>query len=539
VRLAAALLGVLLFGLACPASAGPAPVGIVIGPDGAGIRITYTLPRPVTRFALRAPDAPPPPRGSHVRVREPGLTYREGAVEAARPFRRFTLLVTPDDGEQERRYPLLTAVAGRGHVLYAPYLLPDGPIGLQVADGAGRLRRLPQVEAMGGYVPVGMTPALRGGARVVASTNMPPALEARLVERAGDLLDFYRMRLRRLLPRAPVLILSFRPPGAPADPVFRGDVTHNGVVILRFRGTPAQYAEPATTGPATAFLAHELFHLWGDPRVRVPPNEAFIPEGAAQYYGWLAVRALWPGEINLERNLLEALNQCAAFLGSRTLATVNPLDSLGQVYTCGPVVQWVIDSGIRAASGGRRTGFDLWAGLTGNQSYDAFRAAAARMAPVTFPLLQGLVETGPRWSDFAPALSAAGAEIQALPPTRQPLIFVATKAIVQSMCDDFWGAGFDARGVYFNSEPCHLPGNFTHLERIDGIDPMADPVAYYAHVRDACARQAELMLRLRGDGEASERRFRCTAIVDPPIPDFRIVRALPGPALSPPARSAP
>ena len=535
-RLAAALLGALLFGLACPAWAAPAPVGIVIAPDGPGIRITYTLPRPVTRFALRAQDATPPPRGSHVRVQESGLIYREGGVEAARPFRRFTLLVTPDDGDLERRYPLLTTISGRGHVLFAPYLLPDMPMRASVAGAGRHVQPLTRAEAMGGYVPVGMTPAPRGAVRVAASPTMPAALEARLEERAGALLDFYRAGLGRPLPRAPVLILSFGPPGAPSHPVFRGDVTHNGVVMLRFRGTAAQYAEPAMTGPATAFLAHELFHLWGNPHIRVLPNEAFVPEGAAQYYGWLAVRALWPDEIDLERNLLGALNQCAAFLGARALGTVNPLDGVGQVYTCGPVVQWLVDTGVRASSGGRRTGFDLWAGLGGDERYEAFRDAAAQMAPATFPVLQGLVETGAQWNAFAPALNAVGAEVQALPPSRQPLLFVATKAIVESMCDQFWGAGFDARGVYFNSEPCHLPGNFTHLERIDGADPMADPEAYYRRVRDACAQRAELVLRLRGDGEASERRVRCTAPVEPPIPEFRIVQALP---LSLPARSGP
>ena len=37
------------------------------------------------------------------------------------------------------------------------------------------------------------------------------ALQARLVARAGALLAFYRARLRRGLPREPVLILSFCP----------------------------------------------------------------------------------------------------------------------------------------------------------------------------------------------------------------------------------------------------------------------------------------------------------------------------------------
>src|SRR6185436_16374856 len=151
---------------------------------------------------------------------------------------------------------------------------PDVPMALRVADGSGRLRPLTRAEAMGGYVPVGFTPGPRGGVRVTASATMPAALEGRLVERASGLLGLYRARLGRGLQREPVLILAFLPPGeASRGPVFRGDVTRNNVVMLRFRGAQPQFAAPAVAGPAAAFLAHELFHLWGLQGGEALPNE--------------------------------------------------------------------------------------------------------------------------------------------------------------------------------------------------------------------------------------------------------------------------
>jgi hypothetical protein len=191
----------------------------------------------------------------------------------------------------------------------------------------------------------------------------------------------------------------------------------------------------------------------------------------------------------------------------------------------------VVDAGLRAASGGRRTGLDLWAELLrngrGDYSVADFLAAARTRAPGTASFLSGLVETGARWDALAPALAAAGVGIEARPPTRGNLSFAATRAVVRSFCDGFWGAGFDDAGVYFDSEPCRLAGQFTHLTRIDGTDPMADIPAYFAHVRDACARGAGLALVLRNEAGESRRTVRCTVPPAPAPLDFRIQRPLP------------
>ena len=189
---------ILLAGLllaAEPASARTAPVRMTVEPAGTGVRIAYDLPAPVRSLAIRAAAQSGPARGTHIAAVEPGLTYSRGRIEAATAFRRATLVIAPDDAEVDSVYPLLSRVAGRGFVLYAPYVTPDGPLAASVATGRGRSRALSRTEAEGGYVLVGAIPAARGAVRGLAGATLPPALEARLFGRAGTLLAFYTRRL--------------------------------------------------------------------------------------------------------------------------------------------------------------------------------------------------------------------------------------------------------------------------------------------------------------------------------------------------------
>jgi hypothetical protein len=532
---------ILLAGLLLPAAAQAATPRVTIDATATGVRITYDLPAPVRTLVIRAATQSGPPQGTHIAVAEPGLAYSRGRIDGAAPFRRATLVITPDDGEVDSVYPLLTRIAGRGFVLFAPYVVPDAPFAARVATGGGRTRVLARAEAAGGYVLVGAAPAPQRGIPILASINTAPTLSALLAARAGDLLDFYAARLHRRPARPPILVVSIV--DAPADRLhhfFRGDVTPNGFVLLRFHGTPDQIADPNSTRQFTTFLAHELVHLWNRRTGEHRMQEAWLHEGSAEYFAWLATAALWPGEIDLGRKLSQALGGCGAFLADRGLMQLADGEAMQRRYDCGPIVQWVADAGIRAASRGRRTGFDLWTGLLrnarGDYSVAAFLSAARAQAPATAPFLSGLVESGARWDALAPTLTAAGAAVEAPPARRANVAFAATRAVVRAMCRDFWGAGLDDAGPYFSSGACGMPGDFTHIARIDGADPNADMDAFYAHVRDVCTRGGELSLLLRGEGGETRRTVRCTAPPAPAPLDFRIARPLP---FSPPARSGP
>ncbi|HYI47890.1 MAG TPA: hypothetical protein VEX35_05435 [Allosphingosinicella sp.] len=537
-RRIAVLLGALLSLLATPAAA--RTTRLTITETGEGVRIVYDLPAPVTALALGGTAGRSPNRS--VRLAEPGLAWRGGRIVGTAPFRRATLLIVPDDREEDARYSLLTAVEGRGFVLFAPYLLPSaGSFEARVSLGGGRYRALPRDEARGSNILVGAVPVAAGRMSLLSATNMPPALAASLRGRTAALLDFYTHRLRRRLGFRPLIVMTYaeRAP-RPELAGFRGDVTANGVILLRFRGAAPDPGEDAARGRVTGFLAHELFHLWNGRSDDHPANEAWLHEGSAEYYSWLAVAALWPGEISLERNLQNALNGCMAFLGPRALLALEA-EQAGLRYPCGAIAQWLADAGTRGASGGRRTGFDLWARLLrggpGERGYTlaGFRAAADALAPGTALLLGRFLESGLGWEALAPALAAQGADVAAGPPAPQGLHFAAARAIALSLCTGFSGAGSGGGGVYFTGE-CGALGGQVVIHRVDGLDPLAAAETVYRRVREACATRAELALVLRAGAETHERTLRCTIAFEPALPDIRIRRALP---LSPPERSSP
>jgi hypothetical protein len=537
-RRIAVLLGALLYLLATPADA--RPTRLTITETGEGVRVVYDLPAPVTTLAVGGTAGRSPNRS--IRLAEPGLAWRNGQITGTAPFRRATLLIVPDDREQDGRYSLLAAVEGRGFVLFAPYLLPSaGSFEARVSLSGGRYRALPRGEALRGNILVGAVPVRAGAIHLLGATNMPPALAASLGGRAAALLDFYTRRLRTRPGVRPLIVMAYaeRAP-RPELAGFRGDVTANGVILLRFRGPAPDLGEGGARGRVTGFLAHELFHLWNGRRDDHPASEAWLHEGSAEYYSWLAVAALWPREISLERNLQNALNGCMAFLGPRALLALDAEHS-GLRYPCGAIAQWLADAGTRGASGGRRTGFDLWARLLrggpGGRGYTLadFRAAADALAPGTALLLSRFLESGLGWEALAPVLTAQGADVAGGPPAPQGLHFAAARAIALSLCTQFGGAGSGDGGVYFTGE-CGALGSQIVIDRVDGLDPLAAAEAVYRRVREACARRAELALVLRAGAATHERTLRCTAAFEPALPDIRIRRALP---LNPPARSSP
>lgn len=512
------------------------PIQISVSETPKGIRIVYDLPRPATSLAIGSNEDAWPSR-QH-RFVEPGLRLENKAIVSDRPFRRATVMVTPDTADVDARYPVLTSVTGRGFLLYAPYVLPAGPYRLRVATAASRWRTVPHAEARGGYVVVGAQPQPRAGFRTLTGSDVSEAAEAALHARASRLLAFYAGRFGRPLTTRPTLIVE-RQRQTNGFSGFRGDVTPNGVVMLRFRGVPPDPADKAGSARVNGFLAHELFHLWNGPTGDRRQVEAWLHEESAEYYSWLAADALWPGELPLETRLQRALQSCMAFGGGQPVARLRP--SLR--YQCGAIAHWATDVGVRHASGGKLTGFDLWARLLrvnrkpGDYSLSEFRSVTRTLAPDTAHIVTSFLETGREWPALAQALSNAGADIAVGPPTPQALRFAATRWIAAAMCTGFGGAGDNGRDEYFlTAEDCGGIKGQVYLESVAGVDPMADAQQYYDRVRSICAHSGEIALRLRGQGNSVDRTIVCKEAAEAALPDLQIRRALP---LNPPARSGP
>jgi hypothetical protein len=521
-----------LFAVAAPAAATARPLEITISETAEGVRVAYDLPAPVSTLPLGGGKAPPSP--AMLRSGEGAPRYESGEIRGAAPFRHATLVLTPDAADADARYPLLTAVRGRGFVLFAPYIIPyPGDFRARVSVGNGRYRALTREEAEGGYVVVGASAAATGPFRSITGTNVPAALERVLHARAAALLEFYAKRLRKRLDDKPLVIIA-ADEESPAG--FRGDVTRNGVVLLRFRGTTSDGG--AAVGQSTTFLAHELFHLWNGAKGNVPERQAWLYEGAAEYFSWIAGAALWPGEVSLDRNVDRALTICMGTLRADALSRLADLEARQARYACGAVVQWIVDVGARSGSGGRRDGLDLWAtmlaGRGGARGYTPaeFDSAAAGLAPGTFSQVQAIVEGRglARWNALAAALVRAGADVEAQPPTPFALRFEAVRALVLSACGELWGVGEEGVSLYVNAPPaCEPFGDRATIVSAAGVDPMAEPSRFREAVEQACAAGRELALVLGAGLARREGSIRCTVKVESSLPDLRVRRALPLP----------
>jgi 23S rRNA (guanosine2251-2'-O)-methyltransferase len=345
----------------------------------------------------------------------------------------------------------------------------------------------------------------------IESLNVSNAAAIALYAASGRLQS--RLRLR------PTVVIA-REAATDRATGYRGDVTPNGKIVLRFRGTPPHPAEPKAAGQVTGFLAHELFHLWNARDGDFPADEAWVHEGSADYYSWLAVAAVWPQELKLEDRLQQAANSCRAFGGTRPVAQLNPRLR----YSCGALAHWIVDVAARNASSGARTGFDLWAQLVRpgrDYTLAELREKVAELAPLASQPIADFIQTGWDWPKLARSLAAAGADVQGGEPGAQAMRFAAGRAIGRELCDGFSGAGWsEADGVYLTGEGCGDLGGRISVQEIGGADPMKDTQRVYDIVARACAEQAKLDLVLRGSGDPVRRTIRW----QPAPPDRRLVR---------------
>lgn len=517
------------------AAAGNGTVGVVIAPADDAVEVVYTLPAPATSLALRLADGPTP--AAEVRVREEGLTFRDGRITGTAPFTRATLTVTADRGERDGVYPLARPVAGRGWVLYAPYLLPRGHSVRVSVRSRGRAAVPLSEPALNGYIVVGASPERHRGFRLLAGAGISPASRDTVLDRTAQLLAFYRARLGRAPDQEPTIILTRQDllPGMSRS-LLRGDVSANGVVFLRTYVGGPETGEPPSLAQYTGFLAHELFHLWnrsGDPA----RQNGWLAEGGAEYAGWVAAATLWPAEFRLEQRLGSALLTCMMYLGPQSISSLDEDQSRGVRYPCGAVIQWVADAGTRAQSAGLDV-FAIWRDLlsrrrsSGSYTLDDFRNALSRHAPNAAPVVESLLNgTGnERWEALAASLNGFGAQLRVNPPTAFSLRLAAAKSLVLSACREIHGVGEDMRGLFVQApQACAAFGDSAVIEQAGGASPTQDPAGFYRAVRESCGQGTSIAVTVNGQRGRRTENVRCDVDVIPPPPEIEVIRALPPP----------
>ncbi len=505
-------------------------VGVTISDTPRGVRIDYELSRPTTSFMVGTELIPGV--GLRIRATEKGHALEDGRIRATAPFRHTTLQLEPDTQDLDARYPLLASVHGRGFVLYAPYIIPVSSGVVRVSIGRGRFQTIKPEQATEGFILVGAAPDQGPQFGSLASSNTPSALQGILFDRAGALLRFYERELRSPPVRRPTIVLTYsdRSPDGSRWP-FRGDMTPNGFVLLRIRGSASEAVGTAAVEQYTRLLSHEIFHLWNRPSGDVPDNETWLHEGAADYFSWVAISTLWPTEISMEQQVETAARSCALFYGTRPLRRMTAADGSLR-YLCGAVAQWIVDAGIRNDSAGKQDGFDLWSELvapprsSAGYTLEQFRALAQRRTPATASLLDDMLDEGTNWDALMSGLVKAGAEIFTAPPTASTIRFTAARSLALSACGSFGGAGEDRSGIFVTVPPsCQALGGSTLIHRVGGVDPMADPTSFYATVAGSCSRRDAIHVELIVDGVHMRRDLRCTVPVETAPPQFRVRRA--------------
>jgi hypothetical protein len=106
------------------------------------------------------------------------------------------------------------------------------------------------------------------------------------------------------------------------------------------------------------FFAHEAAHLYQRPQSQASSADAWIHEGGADAMAALALREL--GRLSaaeLASQLDDNVDACSAGLAGKPLDTSNVAGRFSNFYSCGKLLQMLIDADARRASGGL---CDLW-----------------------------------------------------------------------------------------------------------------------------------------------------------------------------------
>lgn len=485
-------------------------IDIRITPEPDGLRVAYSLPRPVERLAFdqKAPIV------RHDTWRAPDdMVLAEGVLRRkdGKPFQAFEVRITPDTAPRDRIYPALTRV-GEGWQIYGPYFRPveeKSPVVAQVARPRGWVVAPAQVGDAGrisldGWTFVGPGGYVaKGPAPVIASPGIDAELRVRIAKAAGGAATFYRRRLGVRLEIMPTVVVARVPTFSPG---WQGDVG-GAVVSLRFFGPDQDAWE--TGGMVAKFVDHEFFHLWSDgaARSRDGENEPWLHEGMAEYAALLAGRdqgQLTDAEVG--RELTDRLNGCVASLKPKGLDGDPP--RRGQaVYDCGVMVQWSADLTARAASGGRRDVFDVWRDLfaasrAGDGAYDAkdFLAQAGQSASPEDPLrLLMAPDVDNRWERLTTALNARGARIvgaRSAAVERQNLLF----HLEGLACTGGFGFyGGDSSDVKLDTgDRCGPLNGDPTVDAVAGHDVVADAMGARDAAVEICAAQGDVAFTHRG-----------------------------------------
>jgi hypothetical protein len=499
---------------------------VTLTPTPDGLRADYVFARPVSHTALQLGDPAAP--NAHISVATRGLTLLQGGgVTGASPFRRMSLLITPDTARADATYPVLVNV-GAGRLLYAPVLADTAAYTVRYRAAQGL--QLTGSQSGDGFLFVGPAAQIHsdGGLIFITAAATPSSVSHWFAAESQNLLAFYSQKLGRGPADPATVILDYR---QSEQTDFAGDVTPHGMLLLQ---VTARSEQDAQTVRESAFhlLAHEFFHLWNG---NVDYNEAdgnghWIHEGAAEYAAHLATHVLHPEWDGLAQALAADYSPCANTLGDSSLVGLADARAESTRYSCGLYAYWILDLTLRHQSPPSDV-FSVWrqlfgAGVNRPYNYADVRAATAGL-PADNPyalLVEG--RGADRWRDIIAALKAYGVDAQFSSDVADAYREASAYTLMRAACTPQANGhmGFSARmngtALTLDDNPsCGELAGGPRLIAVDGVntDTGAWADVYRAIVADCATRGAIHLHVARSDGEHDVDVVCRVAPVTPPM----------------------
>ncbi|MBI4168444.1 MAG: hypothetical protein HY510_00750 [Acidobacteria bacterium] len=269
-----------------------------------------------------------------------------------------------------------------------------------------------RTERMSALVDPGLPPWMVDEARASIPRNFDY-----FAERLGIELDFH-----------PLVLFSYTPSEG-SGLTFKGG-TLDGLIQVAAIGTDWRKEEAHSRLMFLKHLAHESFHLWNGQMFRRPlgDSENWLTEGSADYFAYLCLRDLGSmDKAEFSRAIAHAANRCLVELDGEPLVLARERGRSQSFYSCGSVVQFLVDRAVGRASSGARGIGDLFGrmfrkALKNDRNFSTFDFLETYQSMVEDPIAAGpivrLLHLGvPAGADefLRQQLSAAGMPVKLVP----------------------------------------------------------------------------------------------------------------------------
>ncbi|MFO1493461.1 MAG: hypothetical protein U1F26_02230 [Lysobacterales bacterium] len=408
-RRRARLLAIALAGLAGHALAGDTrPLAdIVLTPDGDRWEAGYTLAQPARELRFARED-----RQGH-RVHDwtpldPGVELAQvDGVEVVRrkdgeAFTTVAFRMQPRYRPLEKDYAPFSPFGDGGLLIHSGRFHACPGSCAEVEDAAWRIRVQPpagahvivhgEIQASADFIErddgtnvyVGQaTPVETDEVIAVVDQAFPPEARDGLNTLFPRLMAYYRGELGALA-RKPMLFASRDADYPDGGYGYQGGTLPNQVFMHLYGRTEA-FDRADFTQRMDWFFAHEAAHLYQRPRPLASTGDNWIHEGGAEAMAALALRKLelLSTEALAER-LAGSVDACSAGLGGRPLDTSAEAGRFDNFYSCGLLLQMLIDADARRASAGQCSLWCVWRDFLSRVdagepwSTDTFLAAAGQ-----------------------------------------------------------------------------------------------------------------------------------------------------------------